>query len=383
MTVIGIDGRSMTGSPTGVGRYVRNLISGLLELPELGETRLRVYIPGPADLPEDRRLEVMRLSRVLAGPLDNVFTWNHLRLPLHVAGHRVDLLHGPFYTLPAFCPAPAVVTIHDITFDLHPEWYTPKARLAFSGFAAASARKARHVLTVSERSRADIMERYGIPAERITAVPLAADPGLRRVEDLRRIEEVCGALGARRPYLLHVGAITPRRNLPRLLDAFARLRMRVPDVSLVLAGPVEAPSPALEPELEARGLRGVVRAAGYVKPEDLAALYSGATALVYPSLYEGFGLPVIEAMAMGVPILASATSSIPEVAGDAALLVDPEDAGAIEAGLVRLMNDDALGRDLIEKGLRRAALFSWRETARRTLAVYRQAIQPAVQKVGA
>jgi glycosyltransferase involved in cell wall biosynthesis len=384
VTTIGIDGRSMAGAPTGVGRYVRNLIGGLLALPELDErTRLRVYVPSEVSLPDDPRLEIRRPGLALSGPLDNVFTWNHVSLPLHVAGHRVDLLHGPFYTLPAFCPAPAVVTIHDITFDLHPEWYTPRARFAFSGFAAASARKARHVLTVSEVSRRDIVRRYGIPESKVTAVPLAADPALRRVDDLQAIDAVGHRIGARRPYLLHVGAISPRRNLPRLLDAFARLRARVPDLSLVLAGPVEAPSPPIQPELEARGLQGVVQAAGYVQPDDLPALYSGAAALVYPSLYEGFGLPVVEAMALGVPVVASGTSSIPEVAGDAALLVDPEDAAAIEAALLRLLRDDGLRATLIDKGLRRAARFSWVETARRTFAVYHRAMQPAFEEARA
>jgi glycosyltransferase involved in cell wall biosynthesis len=305
---------------------------------------------------------------------NNVFVWNHLRLPIHLSRRPVDLLHGPFYTLPALCPAPAVVTIHDITFELHPEWYTRKARLAFTGFAAASARKARHVLTVSEHSRKDIITTYGLPPDRVTAVPLAPDPQFAPVEDRGVIAEVRRRYDLGEEYLLHVGSITPRRNIDRLLEAFAGVRRRAPHLTLVLAGRVEPPSPPVEVAIRRKGLTDVVRVTGYVRPEDLPALYAGAAAVVYPSLYEGFGLPVLEAMACGVPVLTSNNSCLPEVAGDAALLVDPLDTGAIAEGIWSILSDMALRNRLTRAGLARAAEFTWERTARETLAVYRRSL---------
>ena len=310
----------------------------------------------------------------LVGRLDNVFTWTHLRLPLRLLRGSDDLLHCPFYTLPVFCPCPSVVTIHDITFDLHPEWFTTRGRVAFGGFASASARKARRVLTVSECSRRDIIAAYGVPEERVIAVPLAADPEFRPVEDPATLRHVRRKYDLGETYLLHVGSITPRRNIPRLLEAFSRVRSRAPGLMLALAGRLEEPSPPLAPEIASRGLEGAVKVAGYVDAADLPALYTAATAVVYPSLYEGFGLPVLEAMACGAPVLASNASCLPEIAGDAALLVDPQDVEAMAAGIWSLLADAPLRARLAEKGRARAAAFSWQRTARETLEVYREAL---------
>lgn len=371
---IGIDARGMTGSPTGVGRYVKNLVRAMAALdPELA---LRLYVPRAAEPVAGPSAGRARVETVALGMpwVDNVLAWNHVRLAAQMLRRPVDLFHGTFYTLPAFCPAPAVVTLHDITFHLHPEWFTWKARLAFNGFARASARKARHVLTVSECSRADIIAAYDLPPSSVTAVPLAPDPDFARLSDPARLQEVKQRYGLDGDYLLHVGAITPRRNLPRLLEAFASVRRRAPGLTLVLAGTVEPPSPPVEIEVNRKGLAAAVKMAGYVRPGDLPVLYGGAAAVVYPSLYEGFGLPVLEAMASGVPVLASATSCFPEVAGDAALLVDPTSIEAIAEGLWSILSDEALRRDLIVKGLARAASFSWERTARATLDVYRRAL---------
>lgn len=369
--IVGVDGRSLSGSPTGVGRYVGNLVAAMSAVDP--DVRLRLYLPALHAGAGSRAAGVE--TTVLGTPLvDNVFTWNHFRLPLHLLARPVDLLHGTFYTLPVFCPVPAVVTIHDITFHLHPEWFTRKARVAFNGFAAASARKARHILTVSESSRRDIIRAYGVPASRVTAVPLAAGPGFAPITDPARLAQVRAKYATGDEYLLHVGSITPRRNLGRLLEAFAAVRRRAPHLTLVLAGSVEPPSPPIEAAIGRSGLSGSVRVAGYVRADDLPALYAAAAAVVYPSLYEGFGLPVLEAMASGVPVLASSTSCFPEVAGDAALLVDPQSVEAIAEGLWSILSDVALRERLVQKGLARAAEFTWERTARGTLEVYRRAL---------
>jgi len=374
---VGIDARSLVGQPTGVGRYVKNLVTHMAGVDP--GVRFRLYVP-TGDPPDGHLASEMEV-RLRTPLLDNAVTWTHMRLPIHLMRRRVDLLHGAFYTLPAFCPAPAVVTIHDITFDMHPEWYTRRARMAFNGFAAASARKARHVLTVSECSRRDIIRAYGIPPERVTAVPLAPDPSFTPVQDPEAVDAVKRRYDLGGKYLLHVGSITPRRNIGRLLEAFAAVRRRAPGLTLALAGRAEAPSPPVEVMIHRMGLGASVRAAGYVRQDELQALYSGAAAVVYPSLYEGFGLPVVEAMACGTPAVASSTSCFPEVAGDAALLVDPESAQAIEAGIWSVLTDGSLRAKLISRGLRRAAELTWGRTARETLAVYRRALEPGVTRM--
>ena len=383
---IGIDARSMAGQPTGVGRYVLNLVRAMAPMDR--SLRLRLYLPQPLEGPEEpwRRLveTVVLPAPGGLGGLDNAFTWNHLRLPLHLARNPVDLFHGPFYTLPAWCPAPAVVTIHDITFDLHPEWFTRRARLSFSGFAASSARKARHVLTVSEQSRSDIIERYGLRADRVTSILLAPDPVFTATVDAASGARGAAGpaapgaaartrIGAGEPFILHVGSITPRRNVERLLEAFARVRAKV-DAWLVLAGRVEPPSRPLQPLIDKLGLTDRVKVCGYVGGDELVDLYRGASALVCPSLYEGFGLPVAEAMACGVPTVVSRTSCFPEVAGPAALFVDPEDTESIAGGLLSVLTDAPLRERLIAAGRERARQLSWERTAEKTLAVYEAAL---------
>lgn len=373
--VVGIDARPLVRQPTGVGRYVLNLTRAMARLD--GTIRLHLYLPEDVPAETDAELgpvarTVLRRPAALPRRMDNVFLWTHARIPWHLRRHPVDLLHGTFYTLPAVCPCPAVVTLHDITFDLHPEWFTRRARLAF-GFAAASARRARHVLTVSESSRRDICDRYGVDPSRVTAIPLAADESFARVDDERRLREVRARHATGDRFLLHVGAISPRRNIPRLLEAFARVRALAPDLTLALAGPVEPPSAPLEPLIARLGLEGAVRLMGYVPTADLPALYSAALAVVYPSLYEGFGLPVVEAMACGAPVVAGNTSSLPEVAGDAALLVDPLDTEALTQAIRSVVESRELRAHLSRAGGERAASFRWEETARRTLEVYRMA----------
>ncbi len=395
--IIGVEGRSLLGEPTGVGRYVRNILTEMIEIdPRL---RFRLFLDREA---EDGFEGVPRVERIRlpGGRGRNVFFWTHRDVPRLLRRDPVALMHFPFYTLPLSLPCPAVVTIHDITFTMHPEWFAWRSRIAFGAFARRSARRAVHVLTVSECSRRDLIGRYGLDPSRVTAVPLAADPRFtprprEEVEAVQRRHDIGP------PYLIHLGSLHPRRNLERLLDAVASLGRpaaggaRAPAagaaiagagsafdpgsaaVTLVLAGRVERPYLSVEPMIRARGLEGRVKHLGYVSDSDLPALLTGASALVYPSLYEGFGLPVLEAMACGTPVVTSSVSALPETAGEAAILVDPLSTEAI----ARCLHDVLTGADLRvrmrEAGLARARSFSWRRTAEGTLEVYRFSLAAA------
>jgi glycosyltransferase involved in cell wall biosynthesis len=226
------------------------------------------------------------------------------------------------------------------------------------------------LLVPSAATARDLVELYGVEPERVAVIPLGVEPPAE--PDRAGARRLLGDLGVRGPFLLAVGTLEPRKNLPRLLAAFGEVTDELPDHHLVVVGPVGW-GPALRPTWES--VR--VKLAGPVGDATLHALYQAADGLAYPSLYEGFGLPVLEAMAHGVPVLTSDRSSLPEVAGDAALLVDPVDRGAIAKGLVRLVGDGALRRRLAAAGRRRAAGFSWPATAAATWAAYRQALESA------
>ncbi len=282
----------------------------------------------------------------------------------------LDVIHAtnPAAIPPARPGQALVVTIHDLAFERFPELYPPRWLRLYRRGLEIAVREAHAVLTPSRDAAAAVAAR-GIERERIHITPLAADPPVET-----------GAVSAPpydAPYVLFVGTLEPRKNLPRLVRAF---RAAVRDASLphrlVLAGATGWQQDALANELAGDG-GGRVHLPGRVGTHELEALYRGADAVAYPSLYEGFGLPVLEALAHGRPTLSSSTSSIPEVADDAALLVDPEDDEAIAAGLVRILTDEPLRAALMEKGPVRAASFSWPATARATLDAYRDAMERA------
>ena len=254
------------------------------------------------------------------------------------------------------CPCPAVVTIHDLSFERHPELMGRRDRLVFRTMVPRSVRRAERVLAVSEWTKRDLVEHYGIPEEKIVVTPNGVDPMFASH----------GARAGGAPYALFVGALQPRKDPLAALEAVALVDQ---DLRLVLAGPDKGSGAEARRTASKLGLNGRVKFAGHVEKQELAELYRGAVCLVFPSRYEGFGLPVVEAMASGTPVVATAAGSIPEIAGDAAVLVEPGDPVALAGGIERALAD----RDrLVLAGLERARLYSWTETARRTLAVYRE-----------
>jgi glycosyltransferase involved in cell wall biosynthesis len=302
-----------------------------------------------------------------------------IRIPLTLSAelrkNPVDVLHVQF-TAPPFCPCPLVVSIHDLSFEHLPQTFNRRSRTQLRLTVRHSARRAARILSLSEHTRRDIMETYGIEGERIKTIPIAAPKHFAPVEDNRELQRVRHNYGIDGDYILSVGSIQPRKNLARLIKAYASLRgvhsaAKLP--KLVLAGKCAWLYDQTLRALEESGVKEAVVLTGYVPEADLPALYTGALCFVYPSYFEGFGLPPLEAMKCGAPVIVGNRTSLPEVVGDAALAVDPFDTDAIAEAIKLLMRDSQLREELSLKGQQRAAAFDWQETARRTLMVYEEA----------
>jgi glycosyltransferase involved in cell wall biosynthesis len=331
-------GRQRTGDESYVAGLLRELPAVAAGLTVSAVTRRPDLVPtGVEGIRLDARSQPLRMA---------------FRLPLLLRRLRPALVHF-LHVVPPGWRGPSVVTVQDLSFERFPELMSRRDRFFFRTFVPRSARRADRVLTGSEWTKRDLVERYGVQTERIVVTPYGVDPVFR--PDGPRREGPS--------YALFVGALQRRKEPDLALRALSELD----ELKLVYAGPDRGLGDELRREARALGLDGRVEFAGHVSGDELAALYRGAAALVFPSRYEGFGLPVLEAMASGTPVVATSSSSIPEVAGDAAILVEP-DAAALAAGMERAM---AERERLKAAGLERASQFSWAETARRTADVYR------------
>lgn len=266
-----------------------------------------------------------------------------------------------------------VVTVHDVIPLSFAGVSTTLDRLIYQRWLPRILPRVEHVITDSECSRADIARFFDVPYSRITPIPLAANPNFApSTED--QIARVRSSYSLPERYLLYLGSVEERKNVSRVFEALARLAESGFNLPLVVTGEMKWQYEGVLQALDRHGMRESVQFTGYVSDEDLPALYSGAMALVFPSLYEGFGLPVLEAMASGTPVITSTVSSLPEVAGDAALKVDPLDVDALAQAMRRISEDEALRRSLRAAGLSRAAEFSWQRTAQRTVDLYRSLV---------
>lgn len=365
---IGIDARSLIGERAGVGRYLRNLLENLSRIDEENQYVLYVHeeTGGVIDQPNFSE------KKISLPFIENYFTWLHLRLPPELFTHRIDVFHFPFYTMPLLVNHRSVVTIHDITFDLHPEWFSLKGKIAQIPFCRFGARHADRIIACSETTKSDILRMYRVPEERIEVIYEAADPVFRVVSDKDALERARFECGIKDKFLLYVGVIHIRRNVERLLRAFRAFSTKSPGYQLVLIGKVEWPYLDVKKLIEELGLGGRVIHRGYVKDDMLPLIYNCAECFVYPSFYEGFGLPVIEAMACGTPVITSDNSSLSELFSDAALLIDPCSVEEMSEAMDLLVKDGGVRSQFISKGLEKVKEFSWRETAEKTLRVYRK-----------
>jgi glycosyltransferase involved in cell wall biosynthesis len=355
--------------PGGIGRYVSGLVEQLGDLAgERGGSVRWLVARHPAEriaavgLPPERTVALAWPGR-LASPAWVRF--RRPRLPVRLT-RELDLVHASSAAIPPARGRPLVATIHDVAFRLFPEAYPAGGRDFHERATRIAVAEAARVLVPSAATARDLADLYGLEPGRVTVTPLGADPPA--AVDPAPARALLERLGVRGPFLLAVGTLEPRKNLARLVAAFAEAAAEVPAHHLVVVGPAGWGN-ALDSPVPPR-----VVLAGRVPDQVLGGLYATADGLAYPSLYEGFGLPVLEAMARGLPVLTSDRSSLPEVAGGAALLVDPTDVPAIAKGLVELVSDSGLRQRLATGGPRRAAAFTWRATAEATWSAYEQAL---------
>ncbi len=357
---IGIDVNPLVRRRGGVGWYVARLVEGLAV--QDGENEYRLYADRPVEAGA-LGLPAARWRSVVAG------RWNLRRA---VRRDRVDVFHGTNFRLRARGRLGSVVTIHDLSAERLPGLGGRRfgQRLA-SARTRWTARRADRVIVHSESGAADVADCFGIAPERIVVVPLGVGPEFfpepPPLQDAVRARLAPGREG----FILFCGSLEPRKDVPTLLRAFAMVPGGRDRYRLVLAGGGGRASAEIATLISRLGLGDAVTLEGYLEVPQLRALYSAAALFVLPSLYEGFGLPVLEAMACGTPVIAANTSSLPEVVGDAGLLVPPGNPGALSEAMARVLQDPVLAADLRRRGFERAKRFTWEETAARTLAVYR------------
>jgi glycosyltransferase involved in cell wall biosynthesis len=375
---IAIDAHSVGAKLGGNESYAINLIEALAQIDEVNDYTLYVTTTEARDRFHQRWPNFKVRTTLPHTPL--------IRIPLTLSAelrkHPVDVLHVQF-TAPPFCPCPVVVSIHDLSFEHLPHTFHRRSRTQLRLTVRHSAKRAARILTLSEHTRRDVIDTYKIDPSRITAIPLAAPRHFSRVTDNRELQRVRHNYGIDGPYILSVGSIQPRKNLARLINAYASLRGKYAEAELpklVLVGKHAWLYDETMRALAQTGLKESVILTGYVPESDLPALYSGALCFVYPSYFEGFGLPPLEAMKCGAPVIVGNQTSLPEVVGDAALTVDPYDVSSIAAAIDRLIKNSDLRGELSVKGRTRAETFDWRETARRTLQVYEQVGKTVITK---
>lgn len=368
-------GRSLRPPLTGIGRYTLNLARGLTEESLTQEVSLYVTRETPP-----LGLDGCRVVRAaLPTPHEIVRgVWEQTLVARDVRKQGADLYHSPNYAIPLTLACPSVLTIHDLSY-LDPRFHKQRLRIYLRLFTDLSVRRASRVISVSEFTKSQIVDRYPDVAHKVSVVHSGIDALFAEQPGADTVKSFLDDIGQARPYVLFVGAIEPRKNIPTLVKAFERVveRSGLPH-DLVICGPLGWRYGPSKAAIEDSRLRDRIRVLGYLPSNQLPALYAGADVLAYPSFEEGFGFPPLEAMAMGTPVVTSDSSSLPEIVGDAALMVEPTDVASLADAIERVLTDRAVSDALIEKGYARTRVFTWEKATRETLGVYETAASAAV-----
>ncbi|MGQ9881101.1 MAG: glycosyltransferase family 4 protein [Armatimonadota bacterium] len=369
---IGINVHLLSTTHTGIQHYIRALV------PELVAQAVPVHEvvlygePSQLSLPADERVRWVPAICPLRSGVQRVL-WEQTVLPRLLYRDEIDVFFSPAFILPIGWRGTGVVTIHDLNFEVSPQTIHPVRRAYLRAITRRSARRARRVIAISRCAAGDIARLYSVPDSKIAVIPYGLDASFNPT-DARRLEPmVRERYRLPKEFLLFVGTLEPRKNLSRLLEAYVLASRRVSLPPLVLVGAPGWRSERILALARQQGVEGQLHFAGYISRENLPGVYAAAQALLYPSLYEGFGLPPLEAMGCGTPVLASNVSAVPEVIGDAGVLINPYDVQEMAEGILRIAQDETLRQRMVERGLERAQRFRWDEAAHQTLSVIEQA----------
>jgi glycosyltransferase involved in cell wall biosynthesis len=375
---IAIDYSAAVNQQAGIGRLVRNQVLALAELDTANEYRLVYARPN-----RGRQAQFPRagnFSRREVGLRERWLTilWHRAKLPFPADWFTgpVDLFHSPDFVLPPLRRARGILTVHDLAFLMRPDCADARLRAYLEEVVPRSVQRADFIIADSENTRNDLVVLLGVPPSRVAVVPGGVEARFTPETDPDRLERARARIGVgRAPFILAIGVIEPRKNLNRLMDAFVVLKQRgnVPaDLKLVLAGGKGWLSEDIYAHHAASAVRDDIMMPGFIHDDLLPSVYSAAEVLAFPSLYEGFGLPILEAMACGTPVVASRASCLPEVAEGAAVLVDPNNVDGLAVALELVLTDASLNDKLVAQGRQRAAQYTWRRAAQQLLAVYSQ-----------
>lgn len=382
---IGVNTMFFRHPASGSGQYLIQLLNALAEV----DTQNEYVLVGPDPLSESVKQQLQapftRHVKGVSGPLGlnaslEKMTWEQWTGPRAARKLGVDVFHVPHFAPPFITgPTPVVTTIHDVIPLRLPLYHASAKAKVYSNVVSRAALKATMVITVSNHAKQDIVEMLKIPPERIRVIYHGMSDEIRPIEDPEKLAETRARYGLTGRYVFYLGGLDARKNVPQLVRAFSHLYQRLgdPNLQLLISGNPEKRSGSLFPD--PRPIGADLGTSGqiiyrFVEDEDKATLYSGASVFVFPSLYEGFGLDPLEAMACGAPVVCSNRTSLPEVVGDAALSIDPEDLPAMVDAMYQVLTNDELSADLKARGLARAKLFNWHKAARETLAVYEEAV---------
>jgi len=366
MSRIGIDARELEGRPTGVGRYLRNLLSCWVE--ENLEDSFHLY--SRSQLEEYPFLSSPRfhLHHLSSRLLQSGFYWEQVILPPYLKRHKIELFFGPGYSLPLRLKCKGVVTVHDVSFEAHPEWFPPRERFRRKFLCRQAVRRAEAVFADSNFTKEEIIRYYRVPEKKIKVVYICVEPSFRQIADGEALEEFRRRLNLNGRVLLYAGAILNRRSIPEVIKAFGEVAKKVPEATLALVGENRTyPWIDLPAVVASLGLENRVKLLGYVNDVDLVMLYNIAEIFVYLSSYEGFGLPPLEALACGTPVILQDTPVVREVFGNTVTMLPRAEVPLIAEAVIELLDDERKRREMVKRGTQLIRRFSCANSARLTL----------------
>ena len=370
---IGINARYLQNTRTGIARYVYSLLTNLKKIDAGNEY---VLFLGSGRVISDDIEGLGFCNDVSKMPTTNQIlkmVWQHFYLPRRLKDLKIDIFHEPTFIAPYFKQCPAVVTIHDLSYKFLPDCYTFRNRLYLELLMKRSINTSDKIIVISEHTKKDVLRNFNVNEQKVEVIPLSVDESFYPVTDRKEEQAafVKSKYGITQKFILTVSLISPRKNLVNLIRAFAKLKKKKASLhQLVIVGEKGWLYKEIFEEAAACGYEKDIIFCDFVPHDDLVKLYNAAEVFVYPSLYEGFGLPLLESMACGCPVVASNSSSIPEVCAEAAIFIDPYDPSGFADAIWRVLTDVPLKKSLIERGKIRAKFFSWRRTAEDTVRVY-------------